>query len=292
MTFALTRDAEEFSRNAQGFLEERVQRNVLATVLIAVLDGRHDEGRPLFAYTVDGTRSVAAVALRTPPFAMLASELEPADADELIGTWLREDPELPGVNAVPVTARALAESWSARTGGSTRRTRSLAMHALEQAQDPPRPPAGGLRPGRHSERPLLVQWCQAFAQETGSIGGAHSGSLVDARLEHDGLFVWDDGGPVSIVAMSPPVAGVVRIGPVYTPHAQRRRGYAGMAVAAASRRVLAEGARSCMLFTDVANPTSNKIYAEVGYRRFGDWEEHAFERRTGEESDGSSHNPE
>jgi len=32
-----------------------------------------------------------------------------------------------------------------------------------------------------------------------------------------------------------------------------------------------------MLFTDLANATSNKIYAEVGYRRIGDWEEHAFE---------------
>jgi predicted GNAT family acetyltransferase len=31
-----------------------------------------------------------------------------------------------------------------------------------------------------------------------------------------------------------------------------------------------------MLFTDLANPTSNKIYAEVGYERFGDWEEHEF----------------
>ena len=31
-----------------------------------------------------------------------------------------------------------------------------------------------------------------------------------------------------------------------------------------------------MLYTDLANPTANKIYAEVGYRRFGDWEEHAF----------------
>jgi predicted GNAT family acetyltransferase len=33
-----------------------------------------------------------------------------------------------------------------------------------------------------------------------------------------------------------------------------------------------------MLFTDVANPTSNKIYASVGFRAFADWEEHAFAR--------------
>jgi len=31
-----------------------------------------------------------------------------------------------------------------------------------------------------------------------------------------------------------------------------------------------------MLFTDLANLTSNKIYHEVGYRRFADWEDHRF----------------
>ena len=79
--------------------------------------------------------------------------------------------------------------------------------------------------------------------------------------------------------MSPPVAGVPRIGPVYTPPAHRRRGYAGTAVAEVSRRALAAGASICMLFTDLGNPTSNKIYAEVGYRRFGEREEYRFSRQ-------------
>jgi predicted GNAT family acetyltransferase len=32
-----------------------------------------------------------------------------------------------------------------------------------------------------------------------------------------------------------------------------------------------------MLFTDLANPTSNRIYAAVGYERFADWRECRFE---------------
>jgi len=42
--------------------------------------------------------------------------------------------------------------------------------------------------------------------------------------------------------------------------------------------VLDDGARTCILFTDLANPTSNKIYAEIGYRRCADWQEHEFAR--------------
>jgi predicted GNAT family acetyltransferase len=89
--------------------------------------------------------------------------------------------------------------------------------------------------------------------------------------------VWEDEEPVSMLGVHPAVAGVVRIGPVYTPPTKRRRGYAGSAVAAASRRALSAGARRCMLFTDLANPTSNKIYAEVGFRRVGAWEEFALD---------------
>jgi predicted GNAT family acetyltransferase len=72
------------------------------------------------------------------------------------------------------------------------------------------------------------------------------------------------------------VSGVVRIGPVYTPPEFRRRGYATAAVASASQQALDSGAERCMLFTDLANPTSNKIYAAIGYQRIGDWEEHVF----------------
>jgi hypothetical protein len=51
----------------------------------------------------------------------------------------------------------------------------------------------------------------------------------------------------------------------------------GRLVPAAPERHLRAGARSCMLFTDLANPTSNRIYADVGYRRFAEWEEHELE---------------
>lgn len=277
MSFVLTDDATEFSARARAFLEQRPECNVLATVLLSVLDGRYDDVRSLFGYRVDDGGAVTAAALRAPPFALLSSRLVPAVAEELLDAWLAEDPELPGANADPPTAGQLAEGWCARTGGTTRRTRSMAMHALEQVVDPPRPPPGRLRFGERSERELLIEWWQAFAEEAGSVGGARAAANVDARLNHDEVFVWDDGGPVSVVAVSPSVAGVVRIGPVYTPPQWRRRGYAGMAVAEVSRLALARGARACMLFTDLTNPTSNKIYAAVGYRRFGDWEEHAFQ---------------
>ena len=45
----------------------------------------------------------------------------------------------------------------------------------------------------------------------------------------------------------------------------RGRGYASNAVADLSARLLDEGKQHCSLFTDKANPTSNRIYRAVGY---------------------------
>jgi len=154
----------------------------------------------------------------------------------------------------------------------------MAMHTLQHVTDPPHPPAGSLRPAQTTERDLLVKWWRGFADDANIAGAGRAEATIDARLRDGGLFVWDDQGPVSFLSLSPSVARVVRIGPVYTPPEHRRRGYAGMAVAQASRHALKQGARRCMLFTDLANPTSNHIYETIGYRPVRDVDMWRFER--------------
>ena len=68
----------------------------------------------------------------------------------------------------------------------------------------------------------------------------------------------------------------IRIGGVYTPPDERRRGYATALVAEVSRIKLAEGKALCFLFTDLANPTSNSIYQKIGYRPVCDFAEYRF----------------
>jgi predicted GNAT family acetyltransferase len=80
-----------------------------------------------------------------------------------------------------------------------------------------------------------------------------------------GIALWVDGEPVSMAGFSGPTPHGIRIGPVYTPPERRRRGYASALVAALSAKLLAEGRDYCFLYTDLANPTSNKIYTDVGY---------------------------
>lgn len=277
MRVTVTEAADEFARRAGELLASSVEHNVLATVL-ALLAGSSSRGT-LFAYVENDRGDVIAAALRTPPRRMIATVMDPAAADALMRAWLARDPELPGVGAPREVARRLACAWEQCTGGSATLTIAEALHTLERVRDPARPASGRLRAGGSEDRELLIRWICDFAVEAGLSDSADADRIVDTRLGRGLLHLWEDGGPVAMVGDNPPVAGVVRIGPVYTPPALRSRGYASSAVAAVSRSALEQGARRCMLYTDLANPTSNRIYAALGYRRVAEWEEFGFTAR-------------
>jgi predicted GNAT family acetyltransferase len=76
---------------------------------------------------------------------------------------------------------------------------------------------------------------------------------------------WSGGEPVSMAAVSAPAAGVSRIGPVYTPPAMRRRGFASAVTAAAAGLAQAGGAREIVLYADLSNQTANAIYQAIGF---------------------------
>ena len=275
MKLTLTRDAEEFGVRTGDLFESRVECNLIATVSAGVIAGRYPRSEPLFAYgTENGV--VRFAALRTPPWDMLATDIDQATADEFVRRWLQADPGLPGVGGPAQAARPIATAWTKRTGGTARcRMRELA-YVLERVTGPAKPATGSLRHAREDERSLMLEWMEAFGRESGAVPEERAEVIVDARAADQGLWVWDSDGPVSMLGTAPPVAGTVRVGPVYTPPEHRRRGYAGTAVAAASRQALDQGARRCLLLTDASNPTSNKIYAEVGYCRVGEHEEWEF----------------
>jgi predicted GNAT family acetyltransferase len=124
--------------------------------------------------------------------------------------------------------------------------------------------------------PLVARFLAEFWAEVDHAQPA--GSSVDplriaqARIE-EGLFrLWCDeaGRVVSLAGHAPIVAGAGRIGPVYTPKDARGKGYAGAATAAVCRVLLDDGAREVLLFTDLANPTSNALYQRLGFRPVSD----------------------
>jgi uncharacterized protein len=134
-----------------------------------------------------------------------------------------------------------------------------------------RPPAAGpgqLRRATAADRPLLEAWFAAFHAEAmhGAVASDRA-TLVTRWLTAPSryLALWEDGAPVALAGATGPTPHGIRIGAVYTPPEQRRRGYASALVAALSQHQLDAGKRCCFLFTDLRNPTSNHIYQAIGY---------------------------
>jgi len=271
MPWSVSEDLDEFDRAAGPFLAARPTQNTVALTIAQTLHAegpRAFGGAPLFGWWQPPGGPVAGACVQTPPYPLLIAGEPPGDAvRELADRLAAAGRPLPGVNSAEATASQFAQQWGLRTGAAASVYQRSRLYRLAGLVDPEPAPAGRARVAGAADRDLLIGWWQAFGREAGSLADGDSGRMVDSRLGHGGITLWEDGGrPVSMAALNRPAAGATRVGPVYTPPDLRGRGYASAVTAAVSRAALAAGAREVVLFTDLANPTSNALYQRLGYQ--------------------------
>jgi GNAT superfamily N-acetyltransferase len=152
----------------------------------------------------------------------------------------------------------------------------MRLHVLKTLVEPRVAPDGRPRAAVPADATLALEWFRAFHADAAEQAGRlepvghveqFDAEDIDRRIVEGRIWLWEDmlGTPVSLVGFNAPSFGVARVGPVYTPRTQRGHGYASVLTAHVSRLLRDTGSRVC-LFTDQANPTSNKIYAAIGYR--------------------------
>ncbi len=271
---AFLADAEE------ALAAEPVLTTVVSTVTqrVAAADRRGVSrgDHPHWWLTVREAGRVVGMAMRTAPFAphpVYVLPMPEAAARELARVLHGRGEQVSAVNGALPATRHVAEETARLVGGrASVHERMRLWEATEVVS--PRAPSGSLRAARAEDTDLAIAWWDAFAADAAEQAG-RPGEVgleqVDAgemrrRIDEGLVWVWEDGGRVvHLTAHNPPAYGVVRIGPVYTPRDTRGRGYASATVAAVTQRLLDAGART-VLFTDQANPTSNKIYEALGYR--------------------------
>ena len=136
-----------------------------------------------------------------------------------------------------------------------------------------------MRTARSYDFDLVTRWFAAFIREALREDGSAASEMADRWLNTPDrtLYLWEEEGPVSICGAAGRTPHGIRIGAVYTPPELRGHGYASNCVAAASQAQLDAGLRYCFLYTDLANPTSNRIYREIGYEPVCDVDEYRFE---------------
>jgi predicted GNAT family acetyltransferase len=269
---------QDFLDAAMPLLErDEVENNLLAGIAGGLVGSAVLPERTWFA-TVEGENGAAtAAALCTPPFPVLTTRLDDAQAELLVADLARELPELAGVLGPKSAASTFAEAWSARTGEEVRHRVTLRNYALE-AVKPISPCPGRFRPFAETEADLLERW----AGELGEVlkPDAPGSLLGPARhaLTGGNAHLWEDGVPVSMAVCAGRTPHGARIALVYTPPDLRGRGYATACVAALSQALLDGGARYCFLNADDSNPVPNRVYERVGFSYAGNYLDLRFVR--------------
>ena len=169
-----------------------------------------------------------------------------------------------GVNAADGYSSIFAEEWIRMTGKSVKHTIHQKLFQLTKVVDNLPAVKGTLRPATLDDLGLMRQWITAF--EIDVFGESHMPSeRVMQRVTQGELYIWESETPHCMAGKSRPTDNTISINGVYTPKEWRRQGFATATVANLSKELLDEGYSKCVLYTDMANPTSNCIYQKIGY---------------------------
>jgi predicted GNAT family acetyltransferase len=257
--------------HARAMLEEHEAENGLVLGLLASPPATMTA--PPTWVSVDEADGPVAVAMRTPPFALLLALASESAIETLVDALAARGGELPGVTGPGAVARAFAERWARARGVTTSVTMEQGLYELTKVVPPDPVAPGSLRLARTEDVDLVATWMAGFAGDARLPAHEHETlrKSAAARVAGGGLFMWEhDGAAVSMASLQGATPHGIRVSFVYTPPQLRGRGYASACVAAVSERALASGKRFCTLYTDLANPSSNSIYQRMGYRRIGE----------------------
>lgn len=250
-------------------LEHEAQNSLMIGVLDAIKQGRYETYHQL---TVEDDGEVLAILQVTPPHPLNYVLVKPERENDVIRFLVPELMEsgIPFTEVVSQADQAMNfyTVWYILTAREPKVFMEQGLYRLDRVNDIPLA-EGSMRPATEHDEPFLVKAYNEFEKETGLPASSKDEARhkIGVMLDKHEVYVWEvDGKIVSCAKKSRETANGVTVSFVYTPKAFRKRGYARSLVAELSRELLTTK-QYCTLYTDMKNPTSNKIYQEVGYRK-------------------------
>ncbi|RJL30322.1 GNAT family N-acetyltransferase [Bailinhaonella thermotolerans] len=272
MRWIFVSDPSGLPADAESWLRRDPIRNTVPlTVLHQIAHHNLWRDNLLLGSLVDDGR-VRGVVVHTPPHHLVLGDIPPESVPALASALAGRD--LPGVNG-PLP---LVEAFTRSYGRAVASRMAMRLYGLRAPAEPGA--EGSPRRAGPGDLDLVTRWFAAFLAESlpGEAGDPAGQARVRVGLGE--VTLWEaGGGPVAMAAASTPVAGMSRVGHVYTPPEFRRRGYGAAVTHAVTLAALAAGAEDVVLFTDLANPTSNSIYQAIGYAPVADYATDAYAPR-------------
>ena len=274
MKFNVFTQAQEFEDKAKPFLSKHEDLySLFYGVSQGIKAGRYEN--PFMATIEVEDRNVALFQM-TPPHPLNLIIIDETKIDDILTLATHElfKRKLPIQSAVGVKSvvTAFSEKWQETTKCKAKLLMDQGLYRLDKVDHSLEKSPGSWRYARKDEAPILENWFKAFEVDTGLKSSPLDAikEKVNQFLEYEEVFFWEDKGKiVSMMKKARPSERGVTVSFVYTPHEERKKGYARTMVAAGSEELL-KTYDFCVLYTDMMNPTSNKIYQEIGYQKIAD----------------------
>ncbi|MDW0112780.1 GNAT family N-acetyltransferase [Sporosarcina saromensis] len=267
-------DAEKFASIAEPIvMKQEDVFSLFLGVLQAIKQGKYKNP---FLATVEEGNDILAIVQMTPPHPLNVVIVNESRMEEviafLIHNLVASNVEVPGVISLKPWASLFASEWCTTTGQQQKLLMDQGLYRLDEVDDSLQLSPGEWRFATEEDSPLIEEWITLFEEDTHlpkspqSTVKERAATFIAARE----IFLWVNGGEVvSMMKKARPTENSVTISLVFTPKAERKKGYARTMVLEGSKELLKDY-QFCVLYTDMLNPTSNKIYQEIGYKRIAD----------------------
>lgn len=265
--------AADFLEQARADLELREDSESL---MLGLAEAWVRNGSAVRAWIVRKSGRVALMAFQMPPHNLILSAAPDLLSIRFFAEAIAKRPDIdfPGIVGPVHEAQAFAEAWSEKTGRRTRTAYRQRIHRADSVRQGPRPAKGRMVVADQTRLELCMDWSQAFMMEAipnEAMTPERLRESTEGRIRNGSLFLWESEGEiVALTGVGRPTKNGVSVNTVYSPPEFRGRGYASALVAAVTRKQLEAGKKFCVLYTDLANATSNSIYASIGYRPIAD----------------------
>ncbi|MGG0290477.1 GNAT family N-acetyltransferase [Bacillus pacificus] len=257
-----------FKDEVTPFLEKNEQENNLILGVLQMVQ------QPIFMGIAKQGEEIAVVFLQTEEkkqIIVATSEMAEEDIVELAKKLAEVYPNVPGLIGNKKIVQRLAEEIAVLENKKTTVAMEQGIYELKQVKKK----WNGdevFREVNSDEITLIEKWIYQFCEDVNlPTTKEEAKQTAHTLITNHRLFGLEvDGKLVSVAAKTRPTKNNITVNFVYTPKEARKKGYASNCVAALSQRMLDEGYKTTTLYTDLANPTSNKIYQEIGYEQIAE----------------------
>lgn len=273
-------DPKLFKAEVVPFMLEKEAENCLGVGIVDTLINI-PERYPNFHLTAikdESTSQVLGASWLTPPHPIGITDVPVGGLNLLLNFAWTLEVRPSGVAGPVASAERFKDKWLAASGAAVSAKIAQRIYEVKKIHPPSNSVDGELRLANDSDRTLLEQWNVAFAHECKLDYDQHKAKADTAHdLKYGARYIWEvDGKSTSMVGVGGETPNGIRVRWVYTPPLWRGKGFASAAVARVSQMQLDRGKTFCFLYTDLDNPTSNRIYQRMGYNEVCDAVHYSF----------------